>query len=142
MLRWQRVAKRPNVSNSAINSPSALPAIRMQVLIYPGLQFVNSTTSSFTTQADVLQGRMPFCRVWTWIASPERTNDPVLIRMLCAGNHTTRATRKRLEHYFHFGPPDGSEDEVTSDDNFETLYTVQSTLYINIGIYRQFCTTQ
>lgn len=86
----------------------------MQVLIYPAVQFVNSTTTSYTTRAvaDVLQGRNPYLRAWTWLAFPERMNEKALVRTLFVGNHTTRATRERLEHYFHFGPLNGSEDEV------------------------------
>ena len=108
MPQRQAAAKR----NSSLSLQGALLPIRLQVLIYPGLQFVNSTTASFTTQSDVLQGRTPYCRVWTWLAFPERINERSLVRTLCANNHITRATRERLADYFYFGPPDGSEDEV------------------------------
>ena len=113
VIQPQRQSKAP--SNSSQNSSAVLPPIRMQVLIYPGLQFVNSTTASYTTRAvwsDPLQGRAPYCRALTWLAFPERINDRSLVRTLCMNNHTTRATRERLAHYFHFGPLDGSEDEV------------------------------
>ena len=116
-LRWRREviqSQRQVPSNSSKSSFAALPAIHLQVLIYPAVQFVNSSTTSYATLAvaDVLLGRTPYFRAWTWLAFPERINERSLVRKLNAGNHTTRATRERLAHYFHFGPPDGSEDEV------------------------------
>lgn len=117
MLRWRRevVSTLRTSKPVPLNSSSAQPAlhpIRLQVLIYPSLQFVNSTLVSLRALPDPLHRWTSFCRVWTWLTFPERIGEKALAATLCAGNHTTRATRRRLAHYFHFGPPDGSEDQV------------------------------
>lgn len=118
-LRWRREMiepqrKRASNSSAATSSAAAelLPPIRLQVLIYPLVQFVNTSTTSFTAHSDFLYGRSPLLRAWTWVTFPDRINDRALVRALTASSHVTRTTRERLAHYFHFGPPDGSEDEV------------------------------
>lgn len=108
----------PQRAANASTTVAILFPIRMQVLIYPGMQYVNSTLVSLTATADPMHGREAFCKGWTWLAFPERMSEKALMRTLCAGNHTTRATRERLAQYFYFGPTDGSEDEVTINTRF------------------------
>jgi acetyl esterase/lipase len=116
VMRWRReVIEAQRASNTS--KDVAMPPIRMQVLIYPGLQMINSTTVSLVTFSDPLHGRRAFCKAWTWLAFPDNVNDRAVVRALCANNQTTRAARERLAKYFYFGPSDGSEDEVRFDPN-------------------------
>ena len=90
-----------------------LPPILAQVLVYPVLQLVNTTTSSHLVNLDPIYRRRNSARLVRLLAFPGRQQDGALLDAISAGNHTTRATRERLAPYFHFGPVDGSEDEAS-----------------------------
>ena len=95
VMLWRRkVIEAQRASNTY--KDAALPPIRMQKLIYPGLQMINSTTFLPVMLSDPLHGRRAFCKAWTWLAFPDHVNDKAVVRALCANNHTTRAARERL----------------------------------------------
>lgn len=113
-IRWRREVLQKQKSGDARGdlSDSPLPPIRMQVLIYPALQLVDMFTVSNVISVDVMHRRSLLCRFVPLLLLPDRQLERSLIDAICAGNHTTRASRERLAEYLRFGPVDGSEDEV------------------------------
>ena len=112
MLEKQQGEAGAGGNASEIDGNGPLPPIRAQLLIYPLLQLVNSTTSSHLTNLDPIYRRRNSARLVRLLACPGRQQDLALLEAITEGNHTTRSTRERLAPYFHFGPVDGSEDEV------------------------------
>ena len=119
-IRWHReVLQKQITEGNGDLATSPLPPIRMQVLIYPVLQLVNMSFVSNIANVDVMHRRRALCREARLLAFPNRPQDNALLDALCAANHTTRATRERLAKYFHFGPVEGTEDEVRCREGYE-----------------------
>lgn len=109
-VRWRREIIQKQKLHPVV---APLPPIRLQVLIYPNLQWVNMTTTSLLSKEDLLMHRSFVARVYALAAFQAKGRNPQLIRSLLENRHLTLASRARYAKFFYFGPEDGSIDEVT-----------------------------
>ena len=99
-FRWRRQVIAKQRAGQLVEQ---LPPIRLQVLFYPVLQFVNvSTTSYLLRRYDVLN-KKSMVWFWTLFLFGNRFYDINLLASLWANNQTTKRTRKQLADLFDFG---------------------------------------
>ena len=134
-IRWRSEVLRKQREETArggdTSAEDPLPPIRAQLLIYPHVHLVNLTTTSNQVNRKAMSRYKNMCRFVPLLTCPDRQHDSSLLDAICVSNYTTRATRERLARYFHFGPVDGSEDEVSSKYTVEYLQCIDTSIEVS-----------